>query len=748
MKEVAARAVRRAATTVFDMRSLLRLVGALVIVAAGFFAVGRQAGAATERTFVTMAPSRLLDSRPGEPTVDGTHRGIGAIAGGTSVKVRVSGRAGVPTSGVAAVTVNVTAVNPAARGFVTVYAAGTQRPLASNLNTTPGMITPNLVIAALGADGSIELFTSSTVHLVVDIVGWYPAAASLVTTSPSRLLDTRPGEATVDGAFAGGGRVQSGTSVRVPVVGRAGLPGTGVGAVIVNVTAVDPVGLGFVTVFASGTRRPTASNLNVTPGLITPNLVVASVGSDGRIELFASNTVHLVVDIMGWYPGSTGVRSVEPARLLETRSGLPTIDGQYAGTGLVAGGTSVRVPVIGRAGVPSGGVGAVVLNVTAVNPSGPGFVTAFASGAPRPTASNLNLAPGVVTPNLVMSAIGQDGRVELFTSVTTDLVVDVAGWYPIDEASPPAPPPPPNELIVVPGAAAGGNGSVGRPFASLQQALNTALPGNVIRLAAGDHVGKSRTVRAGVATDLIRIVGSPGARLRNDGTSRLLEIAHSYITLEGVELANANVLVTVIGANGVKLLGNSFHDAGSECLRVRYQSSGTEIANNTFRRCGLTGVTGGSFNGEAIYIGTAPERLGDNPTSEPDRSNSTWVHDNDMLVPGECVDIKEDADNSIVERNMCTGSQYVDGAGLSSRGHGTIFRSNNSSGHLGSGVMLTGDRASDGTGSIVEGNTLTNNGQYGLKNVDRAQASMCGNVLTGNGRGATTPAAAGADRAC
>jgi hypothetical protein len=70
-----------------------------------------------------------------------------------------------------------------------------------------------------------------------------------------------------------------------------------------------------------------------------------------------------------------------------------------------------------------------VLNVTATESRLPGFVTAYACDKGRPLASNLNLVPGRDVPNQVVSAVSADGRVCLYTSAPTHLVVDLLGRY-------------------------------------------------------------------------------------------------------------------------------------------------------------------------------------------------------------------------------------------------------------------------------------------------------------------------------
>ena len=119
--------------------------------------------------------------------------------------------------------------------------------------------------------------------------------------------------------------------------------------------------------------------------------------------------------------------SVVPERLLDTRGG-----GRVGYTGAKpTGGQTVQLQVTGAGttNVPAD-AGAVVLNVTGVVPTANGFVTVWPCGSPRPTASNLNLTKGVTTPNLVISQIGTGGTVCLYTSGGTDLLADVAGYFP------------------------------------------------------------------------------------------------------------------------------------------------------------------------------------------------------------------------------------------------------------------------------------------------------------------------------
>jgi hypothetical protein len=123
--------------------------------------------------------------------------------------------------------------------------------------------------------------------------------------SPARVAETRnaPGEATIDGQVQGAGAIGPGQTLKIPVLGRAGIPANGVGAVVVNVTATSPTSIGFLTVFPTGESRPATSTLNFTPGQTVANSVIARVGADGSISIYNhSGNTHVIVDISGWFP--------------------------------------------------------------------------------------------------------------------------------------------------------------------------------------------------------------------------------------------------------------------------------------------------------------------------------------------------------------------------------------------------------------------------------------------------------------
>jgi hypothetical protein len=90
-------------------------------------------------------------------------------------------------------------------------------------------------VVALAATAAAFAPTAARADVVPTPHAGSPTSYNALT--PARLLDTRAGGATIDGAFNGIGALGQGQTVDLAVVGRGGVPATGVGAVVLNVTA-------------------------------------------------------------------------------------------------------------------------------------------------------------------------------------------------------------------------------------------------------------------------------------------------------------------------------------------------------------------------------------------------------------------------------------------------------------------------------------------------------------------------------
>ena len=134
----------------------------------------------------------------------------------------------------------------------------------------------------------------------MDVTGYVPEGSDYVSLTPARLLETRDGVglSTVDGAHEGVGVRPAGDVYVLPVVGRGGVPSSGVDAAVLNVGAVRPSGNGHVTVYPCG-EKPVASSLNFLDAN-NPNEVIAKLSGSGSVCLFTSTPTDLIVDVTGY----------------------------------------------------------------------------------------------------------------------------------------------------------------------------------------------------------------------------------------------------------------------------------------------------------------------------------------------------------------------------------------------------------------------------------------------------------------
>ncbi|HZN13011.1 MAG TPA: VCBS repeat-containing protein [Acidimicrobiales bacterium] len=136
-----------------------------------------------------------------------------------------------------------------------------------------------------------------------EFVTGLPAPRLYHPLQPTRILDTRPEEPQVPDDVSGA--VGPGETLPFKVLGKGGIPDSGVGAVVLNVTVTQPTSFGYLQVFPTGHKPPGTgtSNVNFAPGQSIPNLVIAPVGDDGSVSVFNSHgNSHVIYDVMGWLP--------------------------------------------------------------------------------------------------------------------------------------------------------------------------------------------------------------------------------------------------------------------------------------------------------------------------------------------------------------------------------------------------------------------------------------------------------------
>jgi hypothetical protein len=366
--------------------------------------------------------------------------GLGAakqpLGAGTTTHLQVANAIGVPANTISAAVLNVTATNVTGPSFVTVWPSLVPRPNASSLNVVKGFTGANSVTVAVGSNGGVDIYNNANkADVIVDITGYYTSANATVSggqfeplDSPTRLEDTR---APHEGQLPGGSFLSESMDFTAAVNPH-------VTAVVVNLTATNPKGAGYLTGFNGDVNAdlPPTSTLNFTAGQTVPNLAVIPVCTtaacgvtDGypTIGVFASQTTDVIVDVVGYMddgtlPGGFRFTPNTPTRIVDSRTGqgIAHTLGQGRTATVATPGSLLKVP----------NTAGLALNLTAVNASTNTYVEVWPNGEDRPTVSNLNPVRGQTIPNAAISGLGPNNDFNVFNNAgAVDIVVDVTGTF-------------------------------------------------------------------------------------------------------------------------------------------------------------------------------------------------------------------------------------------------------------------------------------------------------------------------------
>lgn len=251
-----------------------------------------------------------------------------------------------------------------------------------------------------------------------------PAGLTFVPVTPCRVADTRNTPGAFGGPFLAG---QNTREFDIPN-SACNIPATAQ-AYSVNATVVPHGPLGFLTVFPCGQSLPLASTLNAIDGRVKAAAAIVPAGTNGGLCFFSTSDTELVLDINGYFvpnssPTALAFFPVTPCRLVDTRLAAGPLGGPT-----IAANTARTFPILsGTCNLPATAQ-AYSMNFTAV-PQGPlGFLTTWPAGQPQPLVSTLNANLGGVTANSAIVPAGSNGDISVFVSNTSDVVIDVNGYF-------------------------------------------------------------------------------------------------------------------------------------------------------------------------------------------------------------------------------------------------------------------------------------------------------------------------------
>jgi hypothetical protein len=381
-------------------------------------------------SFTALAtPVRLLDTRP--TTFIGPGNLIGPYAQYSIIDLDVTASGVIPPTATS-VAVNVTSTDAASQFYVQALPTlGGALGAFSTINVAVGQIRPNFAVVPVSR-GSISIYIPTGGNIIVDAMGFFTpsgatASGRFVPINPRRALDTRP---TQSGPVPSGWvahRPAIGESVPVALPAGFEVPPTGVSALVVNVTATEAGGPGFLQALPTGSQPGQTSTVNYVGGETAATHAIVPLGAGGTISVFTSNSAHIVVDVMGYITDTTAPTSdaglfvpVPPDRYYDSRSAPNSIHG---------GGSTVTVPLTGPAFAVPPGAAAISMNLTSDQAVGAGFVTAYPADGAFPLASNLNFITATPVANAALVKLSSAGTLNTFVNVATHVIIDVNGYF-------------------------------------------------------------------------------------------------------------------------------------------------------------------------------------------------------------------------------------------------------------------------------------------------------------------------------
>jgi hypothetical protein len=291
------------------------------------------------------------------------------------------------------------------------------------------------------------------------------APGAYTAINPFRICDTRPvGSGIGSNQCNAAGKGTLGTGHEVAAIQMIGgqVP-SGAQAVVVNITAIDHgPGPTYVVAYPAGGSPPSASNINLLNGKVGSNLAIVQLGTlagfAGQMDAFnAIGSADVIVDVEGYFTAPVDTKtgafhSIPPLRICDSRGGKGTECALGATNNPLIGGRWVHVVL---SGVPPGvspitpdipsdhTAAAAAFNLTAVAGSLPTYLSVAvptsgdACPTGQPSFSNLNPAAGTALPNRVISNLGPNQDICLYSALgVINYVIDVNGWFGKTSAGP------------------------------------------------------------------------------------------------------------------------------------------------------------------------------------------------------------------------------------------------------------------------------------------------------------------------
>jgi len=374
--------------------------------------------------FAIWLRDRVIELAGGIPS---TPRWEAEVSPGANLRIPILGESGVPVTGVSAVSLNITAFDANASGFITVWPCGSTQPSTANVYFSGPQSVTGEVLAAIDTTGKVCVASSTPAHISVDVNGYF--TAGFRATSLQRVVDTRANSSQGLREVAKVKLAPKGVlRVKMTDLVAAGVPATGVGAVALSIASLESSSNGYITAYSCA-KRPKVWNLSFSQNVPASTMAVVPVkSSTGEVCIYSSAETDVLVDVMGWFaPADFGI--MQPQRVVDTRKsspqGLRSVSKAMIGMDKKL---KINLTKLSALGLPATGVAGVLVTVTVESPVADGALMIYPCGV-RPKLADLNYSAGQKIGTTVLVPIHQmTGRICVYSSALSDVVVDIAGW--------------------------------------------------------------------------------------------------------------------------------------------------------------------------------------------------------------------------------------------------------------------------------------------------------------------------------
>jgi len=406
-----------------------------ILVAGHTFTIS-QAGNTTTAglAFYTLPPCRIADTRVGS----GFEGAFGApsLSGGVTRSFPIPATFCNVPSTAQAYSLNFGALPQGALEYLTTWPAGSSLPLVGTLGSPSGAQVSNAAIVPAGTDAAISLYASNNTDIIIDINGYFappnlaqPLAFFPIT--PCRVADTRTGSGFSD--QFGPPSLSAGVTRTLPMPSSScGLPSTAQ-AYSLNFGAIPQGPLSYLTTWPAGSPRPLVGTLGSPSGNPVSNAALVPSGTSAAISIYPSANTDLIVDSNGYFgvPGVSGALyfyPLTPCRVVDTRNPGSGLMGDFGPPTMLGGSTRMFPMPTSSCNIP-GTAQAYSLNIGVVTPGALEYLTVWPTGVTMPTVGTLNSPGAGIVSDAAIVPAGTSGSIDVYVSNTTDVIIDINGYF-------------------------------------------------------------------------------------------------------------------------------------------------------------------------------------------------------------------------------------------------------------------------------------------------------------------------------